>query len=93
MAHDIIRSYKTKGIKEIQTYIKQGTSHYELQWSDGGQLPAELGGLFTSLNTVDTAVFKYINTQKEEAKVKALKDSITPKEKYYAKQEQKAQEI
>jgi hypothetical protein len=93
MAQDVIRSYKTKGIKEIQTYIKQGTSHYELQWSDGGQLPAELGGLFTSLNTVDTAVFKYINTQKEEAKVKALKDSITPKEKYYAKQEQKAQEI
>ena len=45
MAQDVIRSYKTKGVKEIQTYIKPGTSHYELQWSDGGQLPAELGGL------------------------------------------------
>tara|TARA_R100000935_G_C2812730_1_gene155789 strand:+ start:114 stop:395 length:282 start_codon:yes stop_codon:yes gene_type:complete len=93
MAHDIIRSYKTKGIKEIQTFIKPGTSHYVLQWSDGGQLPDILTGMYTSLNTVDTAVFKYINEQKEEAKVKALKDSITPKEKYYAKQEQKAQEI
>ena len=91
MAHDIIRSYKTKGIKEIQTFIKPGTSHYVLQWSDGGQLPDILTGMYTSLNTVDTAVFKYINEQKEEAKVKALKDSITPKEKYYAKQEQKAQ--
>ena len=58
MAHEIIRSYKTKGVKEIQTIVKQGTSHYQLQWSDGGQLPAELGGLFTSLNTVDTAVLK-----------------------------------
>ena len=87
MAHDIIRSYKTKGIKEIQTYIKQGTSHYELQWSDGGQLPAELGGLFTSLNTVDTAVLKYIHTQKED------KVEQTAKEKYYAKQEKKSQEI
>jgi hypothetical protein len=87
MAQDVIRSYKTKGIKEIQTYIKQGTSHYELQWSDGGQLPAELGGLFTSLNTVDTAVLKYIHTQKED------KVEQTAKEKYYAKQEKKSQEI
>ena len=89
MTQDVIRSYKTKGVKEIQTIVKQGTSHYQLQWSDGGQLPAELAGLFTSLNTVDTAVFKYINEQKEEA----AKTKLTPKEKYYAKQEQKAQEI
>ena len=93
MEKEIVRSYKTKGVKEIQTFIKPGTSHYVLQWSDGGQLPDILTGMYTSLNTVDTAVFKYINEQKEEAKVKALKDSITPKEKYYAKQEQKAQEI
>ena len=87
MAHEIIRSYKTKGVKEIQTFIKKGTAHYELQWSDGGQLPAELGGLFTSLNTVDTAVLKYIHTQKED------KVEQTAKEKYYAKQEKKSQEI
>ena len=87
MAQDIIRSYKTKGVKEIQTFVKQGTAHYELQWSDGGQLPAELGGLFTSLNTVDTAVLKYIHTQKED------KVEQTAKEKYYAKQEKKSQEI
>ena len=87
MEKEIIRSYKTKGVKEIQTYIKPGTSHYVLQWSDGGQLPAELGGLFTSLNTVDTAVLKYIHTQKED------KVEQTAKEKYYAKQEKKSQEI
>ena len=87
MAQDIIRSYKTKGVKEIQTIVKQGTSHYQLQWSDGGQLPAELNGLFTSLNTVDTAVLKYIHTQKED------KVEQTAKEKYYAKQEKKSQEI
>jgi len=87
MTQDVIRSYKTKGVKEIQTIVKQGTSHYQLQWSDGGQLPAELGGLFTSLNTVDTAVLKYIHTQKED------KVEQTAKEKYYAKQEKKSQEI
>jgi|TARA_R110000822_G_scaffold126655_1_gene261884 hypothetical protein len=87
MAQDVIRSYKTKGVKELQTFIKPGTSHYILQWSDGGQLPAELSGMYTSVNTVDTAVFNYINTQKE-AKVEQ-----TAKEKYYAKQEKKSQEI
>jgi len=89
MAHEIIRSYKTKGVKEIQTFIKPGTSHYVLQWSDGGQLPDVLTGMYTSLNTVDTAVLNYLNEQKAEA----AKTKLTPKEKYYAKQEQKAQEI
>ena len=48
MEKEIIRSYKTKGVKEIQTYIKPGTSHYVLQWSDGGQLPDVLTGMYTS---------------------------------------------
>ena len=89
MEKEIIRSYKTKGVKEIQTFIKPGTLHYVLQWSDGGQLPDVLTGMYTSLNTVDTAVLNYINEQKEEA----AKTKLTPKEKYYAKQEQKSQEI
>ena len=87
MEKEIIRSYKTKGVKEIQTFIKPGTSHYVLQWSDGGQLPDVLTGMYTSLNTVDTAVLTYINTQKE------VKIEQTAKEKYYAKQEKKSQEI
>jgi len=93
MAQEVIRSYKTKGVKEIQTYIKPGTSHYELQWSDGGQLPAELNGLFTSLNTVDTVVLKYISEQKEATAKATAKAKLTPKEKYYAKQAKKSEEI
>ena len=37
----VIRSYKTKGIKELQAYIEPGTSHYKLQWDGGGELPSE----------------------------------------------------
>ena len=70
MTQEIVRSYKTKGVKELQTFIKPGTSHYLIQWSDGGQLPQELSGMYTSVSNVDTAVFNYINTQKEEIKEK-----------------------
>ena len=87
MTQEIIRSYKTKGVKELQTYIKPGTAHYILQWSGGGELPAELSGMYTSLNLVDSAVLTYLNTVKEE------KEEQTAKEKYYAKQAKKSQEI
>jgi hypothetical protein len=43
--------------------------------------------MYTSLNLVDTAVLTYINTQKEEKK------ELTAKEKYYAKQAKKSEEI
>ena len=87
MTQEIIRSYKTKGVKELQTFIQPGTSHYKIQWSDGGQLPDELAGMYTSISLVDTAVLTYINTQKEEKK------ELTAKEKYYAKQAKKSEEI
>jgi len=87
MAVDVIRSYKTKGAKELQTFIHPGTAHYKIQWEGGGELPQELSGLYTSLNLVDTAVLTFLGNMKE-AKIEK-----TAKEKYYAKQEKKAQEI
>ena len=87
MDKNIIRSYKTKGAKELEARIHPGTAHYVLQWSGGGELPQELSGMYTSLNLVDTAVLSYLGNLKE-AKVE-----ITAKEKYYAKQAKKSQEI
>ena len=87
MDKNIIRSYKTKGTKELQTFINPGTAHYKLQWDGGGELPQELSGLYTSLNLVDTAVLSYLGNMKEE------KVQKTAKEKYYAKQAKKSEEI
>jgi|TARA_R110001592_G_scaffold46736_2_gene148709 hypothetical protein len=87
MDKNIIRSYKTKGTKELEAFIHPGTAHYKLQWSGGGELPQELSGMYTSLNLVDTAVLSYLGNLKE-AKIEQ-----TAKEKYYAKQEKKSQEI
>jgi len=66
----IARSYKTKGVKELQAYIEPGTSHYKIKFEGGGEVPAELSGAYTSISMVDTAVFNYINTEKETPKKK-----------------------
>jgi len=66
----IARSYKTKGVKELQAYIEPGTSHYKIKFEGGGEVPAELSGAYTSIAMVDTAVFTYINTEKETPKKK-----------------------
>ena len=70
MEPKVVRSYKTKGVKELQAYIEPGTSHYKIKFEGGGEVPAELSGAYTSISMVDTAVFNYINTEKETPKKK-----------------------
>ena len=70
MEPKIVRSYKTKGVKELQAFIEPGTAHYKIKYEGGGELPAELAGVYTSISRVDTAVFNYINTEKETPKKK-----------------------
>lgn len=66
----VIRSYKTKGVKELQAFIEPGTSHYILKYNGGGELPTELSGVYTSISLVDEAVFKFVANQKETPKKK-----------------------
>ena len=70
MDSKIARSYKTKGVKELQAYIEPGTSHYKVKYEGGGEVPVELSGAYTSISMVDTAVFNFINTEKETPKKK-----------------------
>lgn len=69
----VIRSYKTKGIKELEAFIEPGTSHYKLQWNGGGELPAELSGVYTSMSLVDSAVLTWVHNQPEKKADKARK--------------------
>ena len=69
----VIRSYKTKGIKELQAFIEPGTSHYKLQWDGGGELPAELSGIYTSMSLVDSAVLTFVHNQPDKKADKASK--------------------
>lgn len=69
----VIRSYKTKGIKELQAFIEPGTSHYKLQWDGGGELPVELSGVYTSMSLVDSAVLTFVHNQPDKKADKASK--------------------
>ena len=69
----VIRSYKTKGIKELQAFIEPGTSHYRLQWNGGGELPTELSGIYTSMSLVDSAVLTFVHNQPDKKADKASK--------------------
>ena len=64
----VVRSYKGKGTKELQAFIQPGTAHYILKYEGGGELPAELSGVYTSIALVDEAVLKFVAKQKEEKK-------------------------
>ena len=70
MEPKVVRSSKTKGVKELQAFIEPGTAHYPLKFEGGGEVPASLSGAYTSISMVDTAVFNYINTEKETPKKK-----------------------
>lgn len=70
----VVRSYKTKGVKELQAFIEPGTSHYILKYDGGGELPAELSGIYTNISLVDEAVLKYVSNQKEEKKQSKAKE-------------------
>jgi hypothetical protein len=72
MDSKVIRSYKGKGTKELQTFIQPGTAHYILKYEGGGELPEELSGVYTSLSLVDEAVLRYISNSKEEPKKKSI---------------------
>jgi hypothetical protein len=72
MEAKVIRSYKGKGVKEIQAYIEPGTSHYKIKYEGGGEVPHELSGVYTSINVVDQTVLNFINSEKPTSKKKEV---------------------
>jgi len=72
MEAKVIRSYKGKGVKEIQAYIEPGTSHYKIKYEGGGEVPVELSGVYTSLGIVDQTVLNFINSEKSTSKKKEI---------------------
>jgi len=72
MEAKVIRSYKGKGVKELQAYIEPGTSHYKIKYEGGGEVPVELSGVYTSLGVVDQTVLNFINSEKSTSKKKEI---------------------
>jgi len=71
MNSKVVRSYKGKGSKELQAFVQPGTAHYILKYEGGGELTAELSGIYTNISLVDEAVLRYFSNHKEEIKKKS----------------------
>jgi len=72
MNSKVVRSYKGKGSKELQAFVQPGTAHYILKYEGGGELPAELSGIYTNISLVDEAVLRYFSNHKEDPKKKTV---------------------
>lgn len=61
-----MKTFTTPAGKEIQLKIKNGTSHIQVEFSSGGQLPQEFLGVFTTEREAEIAILKYIANCKEK---------------------------
>tara|TARA_R110000772_G_scaffold20940_1_gene57953 strand:+ start:1555 stop:1818 length:264 start_codon:yes stop_codon:yes gene_type:complete len=77
--------FKTPGGKTIATYVDPTTAHLRIKLVEGGQVPTELSGMYTSTALADLAIKTYLLTneetqtkavEKKEAKKKFVKDVI-----------------
>tara|TARA_R110001599_G_scaffold12749_4_gene59408 strand:- start:14980 stop:15279 length:300 start_codon:yes stop_codon:yes gene_type:complete len=80
---DVVKSYKAKtfGDNELEAFIKENTSHYMLKWKKGGTVAPHLSGVYTSLTTVDTDVYNYINTEEAKDAIEPVDERVKAKAK------------
>jgi len=57
--------FKTPGNKTIEAYIEPSTAHVRIRLKEGGKLPEELSGVYTSMAIAELAINTYLLTNKE----------------------------
>jgi hypothetical protein len=81
-------TFMTPNGKEIKIVNAPGTGHYQIQFTQGGELPQELTGFYTSSAVAQVAVRNYLLNNKDRFEKKAenkkfvneLKESLKEKE-------------
>jgi len=56
-----MRTFKTEGGKTVQLYIKPNTQHVAIKFLEGGELPVELSGLYTSENAATRDIILFLD--------------------------------
>ena len=64
-------TFMTPNGKEIKIVNAPGTGHYQIQFTQGGELPQELTGFYTSSAIAQVAVRNYLLTNKDKFEKKA----------------------
>tara|TARA_B110000977_G_C10926561_1_gene435339 strand:- start:432 stop:695 length:264 start_codon:yes stop_codon:yes gene_type:complete len=76
---------KTPAGKVIETFVDPITAHLKVRFADGGVLPEELSGMFTSKALADIAIQMYLlknetkqtkAVEKKEERKKFVKDMV-----------------
>jgi|DEB0MinimDraft_3_1074331.scaffolds.fasta_scaffold57946_2 hypothetical protein len=81
-------TFTTPNGKELKIVNAPGTGHYKIQFTQGGELPQELTGFYTSSAVAQVAVRNYLLNNKDRFEKKAenkkfvneLKQSLKEKE-------------
>ena len=81
----VIKSYKTHGKMELQAVNKPNSGHYIFQWSEGGEIPKELTGTYTSMVFMETSVASYLANSKPKEQVDERVKAKAKTEKRLAK--------
>ena len=69
-----MKTYTTKGGKEISVVRDTNSQHLKIQFASGGQLPEELSGIYTSESFAEQAIRGYISRQETISKSKKTKE-------------------
>lgn len=70
--------FKTPAGKVIETYICPTTAHLKVRFANGGELPHELSGVFTSRALAEIAITSYLlrNATKQTEEVKKKEEKV-----------------
>lgn len=82
---NVIKSYKTHGKMELQAVVKPNSGHYIFQWNEGGEVPQEISGVYTSLVFMDVAVASYLGRNIPKPEVNERDKARAKTEKRLAK--------
>lgn len=53
--------------KELKTRVRTGTSHFEVYYDNGGELPKDLSGVYTSVREAKKDISKYLSKKNRNA--------------------------
>ena len=70
-----MNTWKTPAGKEIGLRLANNTSLWEVEFKSGGQLPKELGGMYTNTASAAMAIEKYLGKKNINAKNKTTPTS------------------
>lgn len=86
---NVVKSWETNGKMDLQAINKPNSGHYIFQWSNGGEVPQELSGSYTSLVFMNTAVLSYVAKTVPKPEVNEFEKARAKTEKKEAKKKQK----